>query len=272
VRSVAQELSLKSEERIETLTGLGLTVDEARIYLALLQTGTATAKQLAENSKIVRPDIYRIIPTLQKKGIIEILITRPTRFQAIPVARALPFLLKRKTTEQNELKKKTQELLSDLKNNHAEKDPQETDTEFAIIYGEDAIMQRLKEALLKAKIRVCAVTSQKRFSEAILELAKGYQKALKKGVKIRIAAEKHVTNKAAFKIVQTLSQNPNFEVRYFSAPSPEIVTIFDSREAYVTMSQVAQLAEASAIWSNNHTFITLAQTYFENKWNNSTSE
>jgi sugar-specific transcriptional regulator TrmB len=261
---------LKSEERIQTLTRLALTKNQARVYLALLQAGPATAKELGNTSKIARPDIYRIIPALLKEGIVEKLITSPASFQALPVNHALPILLKRKTTEQSELRKKTQELLRDLENNHFKKEPQEADPEFIAVPGIKAIMQRLKEKLLKTQINLCVVTSQTRFSAAILEFANGYQKALERGVKIRIAAEKHVAQRTAFKIVQTLSKDPKFEVKYFADPPPAIVTIFDDKEACVTMSAMANLEGASAIWSNNLGFVALAQDYFENRWNNST--
>ena len=108
---------MKSEDSIQVLTGLGLTISQAKVYLALVYLGSATAKQLSEVSKIARPDIYRIIPTLQKQGIVETLISRPTSFKAIPSNQTLHTLLKRKATEQNELRRKTEALLSNLEKN-----------------------------------------------------------------------------------------------------------------------------------------------------------
>jgi sugar-specific transcriptional regulator TrmB len=258
---------LKSEERLVTLTELGLTNNQAKIYLALLQAGPATANELAKNSKISRPDIYRIIPFLQKKGLVEKLMTKPSSFQAIPATYVLPTLLKNKTTEQSQLKKKTEDLLSDLKNNHAKKETQRVKTEFILIPGKKVVVQRLKEAIETAQTSVSAVTSKKRFSAAILEFAKTYETVLKRGVKIRIVTEYHVADTAASRIVQTLSRDPNFEVKYFAAPPSAIVAIFDNKEVCITMHPTAQLAEASAIWSNNRSFVALAQNYFEKKWN-----
>jgi sugar-specific transcriptional regulator TrmB len=257
---------LKSEERLQVLTKLGFTLDQARIYLALVQEGPATARKIAEISKIARPDIYRIIPTLQKEGVVEKHVTKPAIFQAIPLAFVLPIMLKRKTIEQNKLKKKTEELLSHFKNTHA-KDLQEAGTEFTIISRKEAIILRLKEALLKSQISVCVVTSQKRFSAAILEFEKIYRKDLKKGVKIRMATDRHIPQKEALKALQNLMEDSNFEVKYFDEAPKAIVSIFDNKEAIITLSATASLAEASAIWSNNPCFTALAQSYFENKWN-----
>jgi sugar-specific transcriptional regulator TrmB len=257
---------VKNKERVETLMELGLTFDQARIYLTLLQAGPATAKEIAEISKIARPDIYRIIPTLQQEGAVEKHMTKPASFQAIPLAFVLPTMLKRKTAEQNKLKKKTEEMLGDFKNTQA-KVLQEADTEFTIIPRKEAIIQRLKEALLKSQISVCVVTSQKRFSVSILEFEKIYRKILEKGAKIRIATERYVPEKKALKTIQKLMEDSNFEVKYFDEAPTAIVSIFDNKEASVTLSATASLAGASAIWSNNPCFIALTQNYFEKKWN-----
>jgi len=260
---------LRSGEIIQVLTGLGLTNSQARVYLALVYLGSATAKQLSEESNIAKPDIYRIIPTLQKQGMVETLISRPVSFKAIPANQSLSTLLKRKATEQNELCRKTGCLLSELGKSHIKKGPTET-IDFAIISGKEAIIQKLKESLLKAQISLCVVTPKSRFSASIGEFANAYRKALKKDVTIRIAAEQHLAHNKALAIVQTLSRDPHFEVKYFTNPPPAIVTIFDSQEAYLTLSATAQLDSTSAIWSNNLGFIALAQAYFENKWNNET--
>ena len=261
---------MKNWERLVTLKELGLTNNQARTYLALLQAGPTTAKELAKTSKIARPDIYRILPALEKEGLVEKLMTRPASFEAVPPVYVLPTLLKHKTTKQYALKKKTKQLLSDLRNNHSKKEGLGTDTEFTIVPGKEVVVQRLRSSILESQMSVSVVTSNKRFSAAILEFASAYQKALEKGVKIRIATDYHAVTTTALKVLQTLSKDTRFEVRYFDASPAAIVGIFDNKEAFVSMSSTAQLAEAPAIWSNNLSFIALVQDYFENKWRNAT--
>ena len=257
---------MKNGERIETLLELGMTFDQAKTYLTLLRAGPATAKVIAQVSKIARPDIYRIIPTLQKEGAVEKLMTRPATFQATPAAIVLPSMLKRKAEVQSKLKKKTKEFLGDFKNFHA-KDLLEVDSEFAIVPEKEALIQRLKETLLKTQICLDVVTSQRRFSAAILEFEGVYRKALEKGVKIRIATDRHVPLEKVLGIVKNFTRDYHFEVKYFDNPPPTIVTIFDNKEVLVTLTAKAQFAETSSIWSNNTSFIALAQSYFENAWN-----
>lgn len=262
---------MKNEERIETLARLGLTLTQARAYLALVQAGSAGAKELSDASKITRQDIYRVMPTLEKTGIVEKLITKPTAYRAVPIKQAAAVLLKRKIEEQKELRRKTKELVRDIENNHAGREIQQEPAHFIMVSGKDAIIQKMGEKLQKVQTSIDVVTTGSRFSSAIIEFAKGYEKALERGVRIRIATEKHVIAKTAFEIVQTLMKNPGFEVKYFIEAPQAIIAIFDKKEASVTISEVANLERASALWSNDSSFIGLANNYFENKWNNSTA-
>jgi sugar-specific transcriptional regulator TrmB len=253
------------EGRIETLTNLGLTVDQARIYLTLLQIGPATARQIANTSKIARPDIYRIIPTVEKQGIVEKLMTRPVSYQAVPAALVLPIMIKHKSTEQQELVKQTEDLLKDLNCNQVRKD-QEADIDSVMVYGKDSIIRRSMTALSKAKLSVCVVTLQKRFEDAVFEFADEWKTALDRGVKIKIATVQHVQTKAALKIEHRLSKHPNFEVKYFESTPSAVVSIIDNEEAFIAMSGVNQFPGATALWSKNPSLIALARNYFENIW------
>ena len=257
---------MKTEESVKVLMKLGFTLDQARIYLALVQEGPATTKKMAEISKIAQPDIYRIIPTLLKEGAVEKLITKPVSFRAIPMKQVLPAILKHKTAAQNELKKKTKELLSNLEKTKANC-VQEKNGEFIILSGKEAVVRRHKEELLKAQIDVCLLTSQSRFSVTILEMEETYQEILKKGVQIKIAVDRHVPHEKILKEIQKLTENPNFEVKYFEGPPTMLIAIFDDKLATIGLFPTGSLQEMSGIWSNNTSFVALTKKYFEDKWN-----
>lgn len=54
---------------LKELQDLGLSEKEARVYLAALEVGRATADQLAKHAKIVRPTTYLQIRSLMEKGL-----------------------------------------------------------------------------------------------------------------------------------------------------------------------------------------------------------
>lgn len=62
-------MSDAEEDRIEFLEKLGLTVVQAKIYIANIDTGPATAKQISKVAKVAREDVYRVMPSLQTLGL-----------------------------------------------------------------------------------------------------------------------------------------------------------------------------------------------------------
>jgi sugar-specific transcriptional regulator TrmB len=258
---------LRTEQRVETLTRLGLTSNQAKAYLALVQFGPLIAKELAVRSHITRQDIYRVVPELEEAGIVQKHIDRPCVYRAIPIDQGTAILLKRNMKQQQELRKKVRELTSDLKNSKVEPGNGRENPNFLMIHGREAIIQRLMEELVRIQRSLDVVTSSVRFSSSINAFADGYACALKRGVKIRIAAELHAPEKSALSIIKSLARDSGFEVRYFSGSPDAVVSLFDEELASITLSSVAHLGTASALWSNEKSFVALAKSYFESKWN-----
>jgi sugar-specific transcriptional regulator TrmB len=58
-------------EQLKTLTNLGLSETESRVYLAALELGETLHSALAEKANIKRPTLYyEVLPNLLKKGLI----------------------------------------------------------------------------------------------------------------------------------------------------------------------------------------------------------
>jgi len=76
-----RELKMSNDEDTVLLIGLGLSLNQARVYLAILQL-QKTAGQIAKFSKVRREDVYRILPTLEKMGLIERWLGKPTEIRA----------------------------------------------------------------------------------------------------------------------------------------------------------------------------------------------
>jgi len=260
---------VNNRERIETLMELGLTLNQARAYLALVLAGAVGAKEIAEASNITRQDVYRVMKTLEERGIAEKLLSTPTVYKALPIEEVMKNLMDRKIGEDRELQKRSQRLIVDVQSSHSEKAVQD-ESQFIIIPSREAVIQHLSDALTKTNKSIEVVTSSERFSSAIMAFSKLYENALDRGVMIRIAAEKHVAQNGALDAAKNLSKSQGFEVRFFPYTPEALISIFDSKEASVTISSTANSAEARALWSNDSGFVTLARHYFEEMWSNAT--
>ncbi|MDH5462470.1 MAG: helix-turn-helix domain-containing protein, partial [Candidatus Bathyarchaeota archaeon] len=86
---------LSLDENAEMLSDFGLTHNQAKVYLTIAKLGVATVSQVSKVSKVRREDVYRILPNLEKTGLIERILDKPTRLRAIPVEDALALMIRR---------------------------------------------------------------------------------------------------------------------------------------------------------------------------------
>ena len=86
-------MEMSSDESTDLLLGLGLSLNQARVYLAVLKLEKTTVAQVAKYSKVRREDVYRILPSLEKMGLIERLLGKPTEIRATPISDALSLLV-----------------------------------------------------------------------------------------------------------------------------------------------------------------------------------
>jgi sugar-specific transcriptional regulator TrmB len=256
------------QDKIDFLTSLGLSTNQAKVYLALAGFTSCTANQISKTSCLPTEVIYRTMPKLEEKGLAEKMLTAPARFSATPINSAIEMLLKQKNREDAKIRRKAKEIVSNGTTvvTQPMNGSQQESMHFVIVSGKEAIIKRLKKALRETQNSLDVITSQKRYSQAIMEFAGDYRKALKRGVKIRIATEKHMAEKPAIDAVQAFMRNPNFEVKYFPETAQAMVSIFDNKEAFISLSATANLNSTSSIWSNDGSFMELARNYFEAKW------
>jgi sugar-specific transcriptional regulator TrmB len=164
------------------LRRLGLTQNEAKIYLALTEAETAeTAKNLSIVSEVAREIVYQTMPRLQQKGLVEKIIDKTTLYRAVPIEHAVANLLKQKSQEQQQLRKQIKQLLHRIKDNRNKQSPRRNmETQFKIVPGKEVIVRRLQEALQNTQFSLDVITSPERFIPAITAFADGYKAALQR--------------------------------------------------------------------------------------------
>ena len=63
---------MNKNQTIETLEDIGLSENEARVYLACLGLGPTTAINIAKTTEIKRPTVYTVIESLKTRGLLSI--------------------------------------------------------------------------------------------------------------------------------------------------------------------------------------------------------
>jgi sugar-specific transcriptional regulator TrmB len=255
--------SMIQDEHIQTLIGFGLTLLQAKTYLTLAKLVNADVKTIAKFSNVARQDIYRIMPTLQKMGLVEKIIAKPTMYKATPITEGISLLLRNREKEDNKLKKKTASLIKNFQTQTDKETLTEEDTQFIITSEITRFLKIHRKQSQKAQESVDIMIPLIRVPLKFNDEWRNLKRPLKRGVKIRVITQKPEDEKtpAPWHI---LAENSFFEVKYLAAPIHFGMHIFDRKE--VTL-QVSAKSVLPSLWTNNPTVVELASSYFNEMWN-----
>jgi sugar-specific transcriptional regulator TrmB len=247
------------------LVDLGLTHSQAKVYSALSQYGTSTAKNISKISQVAREHVYEVLPQLQHLGLVEKIIGAPSMFCAIPIQEGLSILFQSRTLKTNELQKKL-DIIKRCNNNSIEMLAWEEGNQFILIPPKKAALNRRKREIEAAKTSIDILVSIMRLGPTANTYHEAVKDALDRGMKIRVITEKPEDIKEVPKIIQDLIKNPSFQLRYILNPPSAIVTIFDRKKILATTSANAGLGESPAFWSNNPCLLAMINDFYEIMW------
>lgn len=261
------------ENAKQTLVQLGLSVLEAKTYIALSKYGKLNSRKLSELTKTSQPDTYRVLGKLQEKGLIEKIITKPAQFRAVAVDIGITLLLEKKKVEHDDLKVRTNLLLHELRKNTS---PQLLETEtshFVMIPKRETVVKKIREAIEKSKESVDLYLSWKRYSRGISStFAESCQKAWDRGVKFRIVVETPEKSGAAERTLQFCRKSPFCNIRFMPGVPKTVLGIYDKNQVFIIVNPKEGLFDSPALWSNNQSLISAIQDYFEVLWLTSMEE
>jgi pimeloyl-ACP methyl ester carboxylesterase/DNA-binding PadR family transcriptional regulator len=138
------------------LKEFGLTNKEADVYLFLAKQEILSGGEIAKQTKIDRSVVYRILKSLQNKGLVEATLESPTRFVAISFEKALDLIVKTKQEEALKVERAKKELLEDWKK--VSKAKSQTKIEkFLVIEGNKKIHSKILQMIKATRNRLSGI-------------------------------------------------------------------------------------------------------------------
>jgi sugar-specific transcriptional regulator TrmB len=256
------------DEEIQTLTGLGLSSLQAKVYLTLLTLENGTMRSISKSANIARQDAYRILPTLQKLGLAKKLISKPTMYEATSMKDGVAILLQQRKEEHERLQKKTSMLLEKLQESQSPAMPPNDDSQFGIIYDRTLLLQKFARENQTAKKSIdCSGTWPD--IKILMSMCNCkndlFTNANKRGVKIRIITEDRGSDKEVDENMIGMSQNPLFCIRFLQEPMPVKIVLYDDQEVNTSISTSAD-TDMPSLWSNNPSFVRIMKNQFNEMW------
>jgi len=264
---------LPSEKNVEILLDFGLTRNQAKVYLAIARLRLASVGKISKASKVRREDVYRILPKLEKMGLVEKLMGTPTKIRATPVEEALSILIKHEEDTARKrvstLKTKTKTFLKHF--TRAPKLEVEEKANFVLLSKRESMMSKTVSMIKNASKNIDLVCSRNKLMQFVHEFAKQMTDAAKKEVRIRIISEMPEYEDSIPRVIEEqTSPGISIDLRYSDMHSGHYM-IVDYKEALIATTTAGNLAENPLLWTNSDSLVGVFQGDFENLWHNSIS-
>jgi len=262
---------LSLDENAKTLSDFGLTHNQAKVYIAIAQLGIASVSQVSKLSKVRREDVYRIMPKLEKMGLIEKILGKPTKIRATPVEEALPLLIKREKDIANKkvsaLMARKDEFLKHF--NTYKMKPKFEEAHFSLISQREGIINRELTMVKNAERQIDVISSRDKLLHVFAGYAKPFKEAIRRGVKVRMVLDVTEHDDSILRIMEEYKPfTASLDLKYTDQPSSHYM-ISDYKEALVATSIEPTIGENPYLWTDDNSLVGLLQKNFESIWHTS---
>ena len=260
------------------LKDFGLTEKEAEIYIFLAKHGVLTGGEISKQAKMHRPIVYRVLKSLQKKGVVESTLESPTRFSSVSFEKVLDENIRIKQEEAVLLEKGKNSLLNGWKQIYGTKIEPDLG-KFVVIEGNRKIYSKISQMINETRRQFYA-------SLTVPELARSEQFGIfdtiyihpnKSEVKFQFLTELSNQNLKAMRLLKTkLKEGFPLKGRNLSSSFaflPRMV-IRDNEEALFFISPKSDIFSTgqneACILTNNVSLIRALTGIFMDLWQGST--
>jgi sugar-specific transcriptional regulator TrmB len=237
--------------------------------MALYASENLTARTVAKSSGVAREIVYQIIPKLQKKGLVDELITNPKTFKAIPLEDVIDVLLQQRKQEDNDLFAKAQEMAKKQQEISQVKNDNSNITLIAPKKG-DPNWKRDWDTYQESVDMI--MPTQKFLQWPQHNAEKSIDDSLKRETTIRMITQ--TTTQQVLKqppakyFSQTLTSKLGALTYKFIDITPVEMVIFDKKILYLSTVNEKRILDMVWLRSNNGFLVEMANNYFETLWAN----
>jgi len=237
------------------LREIGLNAYEIDVYIALLESGQATAMEISKKANVPYSKIYDALNSLKDKGWIKSVETRPTKYYPTPPIEALTSA---KIRIEDKYASWEQSIIREMQPLYEKRELVER-PDILILHGQQGIMAKLEEALKKANKEIMIAAPE--FSKPVITSATIFLETLKR---TRVNVKLMVAGKAEdWRSLRGLGSIGELRVRNQMFGGGIIV---DEKEAILLLGEEKP---SLVIWSNHAGLVRFAREYFQFLWDSS---
>jgi len=260
------------EETATELTHFGLTKTQAKIYTALIGLGVASTSEISTLSKVRREEVYRLMPELEKRGLITRKLKAPRKFSATQPETAIQILTKAKLNTMKEeidkLKQKKTELISKLK--IVELPIKQGDCSIEVISQLDMALAKLVEMTGEAREKIDVVAPLHDLIIVYVDFPRNIIERIFESVKMRIIVESTEVNAQTKELLHfSEASNNKVELRQTEKPPIRLMIVDDKEAMWGELQSNNDSVNPKSFWTDDPTQISILKMSFDSLWQDS---
>jgi sugar-specific transcriptional regulator TrmB len=251
-----------------------LNLYEVKLWAAILSRGISTAGELSDIADVPRSRTYDVLESLERKGFVVVKPEKPIKYMALPPTEVLDRVQKKiegelKTHSGKVEKIRNSEMIKELMNlyEHGIEPMQVTDFSGAL-KGRHNIYDQLSMLIKNSKKSIELVTSEDGILRKIRTLKPLLEKAMMRGVKIRIIIPRgEIDDLSSETGLLEVKNDPSVYARFMIVDGTQIVFMLaDDKKIHPSYDM--------GFWINSDFFCGALSKMFNQSWNaeNITSE
>lgn len=261
---------MQEEDHVTKLLNFGLTVNQAKVYLSIVQAGTTSVNRISKDTHLHRQDIYKMIPKLEKMGLITKTIDMPFMVNALPMETGLSDLLsiyKQKSQENiNYLESNIKELIAQVKTNSNWNE----ETKLTLLTTDKAIKNREDFSFKNTKKTISLILNEDTLNTPVMQYV---------CERLHSLAEQHITINLIIEATEygTLVQKTIEKIMlkdkncFTAAKITKNVErknyqIFDDKELCIATQQITDSGFPCILWTNDENIIRIYIRDFAKTW------
>lgn len=247
------------------LARMGLTLNEARVYIFLAKKGAKKASEVAKLLDFPRTAMYQILSSLQKKGLVSSKMHAPAKFVAVPFDAALNTLLgieKQRLVSLGNQGKALLDIWSSISNYevvHEEIDEEK----FQILEGNNVVYRRISDIVSSAKKEVIIMMTDKKHLTRLYhsEVTDQFQSLTAKGVHVKILASFDT------RLEEILGEMKGCEIKMLTEYAAKLhYIVVDKTQLLFFIKDDSDKKAPSAIWTDSRSLVQSILCLFEELW------
>lgn len=247
-------------EILVKLQSLGLTEYEAKVYLALVQHGRLSAKDISTYSGVPQNRVYETVEVLKSKGLCDIVPGSPKKFEAFEPGIAIDNLISDKEDNLKKLKRDANEIINNL--NETKYKEVEPKTKFWVVSGSRHEIEEKRLSLsLLAKKEMKSIISVTRPPKYEAKYRRYFKKMVDKRVSFKTISPSKKGLENWFKFFESIGGR----VKIHKFPLHAKIGVIDKKLAYLESTQGPE-TEWFLIWTNSKPLVRILEYYFDLLW------